>query len=157
MKYAAESLKLDHILLDSLMKCGIAHDDYTGQARFVNELCAIAKGTGSHISLVAHMKKPQGHDTSKMPDRYSIAGHSDISNQAHNVLIVWNDDKKKKEANKPEHLRDKKVMDKADMVFTVEKQRNGEFEGGLGLWFDERSLQFKDLSLGKTKDYTQHM
>ena len=89
-------LRLDHLFIDSLMKCGLSPDDYGGQKEFINELHAIAKDTGMHIHLVAHMRKPP-KDLRYVPDRYDISGGSDITNQADNVFIVWTDMEKKAE------------------------------------------------------------
>ena len=47
--YVRKELKADHIVIDSLMKCGLGTDDYTAQRDFVDGLCAIARDTGLHI------------------------------------------------------------------------------------------------------------
>ena len=55
--YCAKELKADHIVIDSLLKCGISEDDYKGQKDFVDRLQWLAKSNGIHIHLVCHMRK----------------------------------------------------------------------------------------------------
>ena len=50
--YAAKELGINHIIIDSLMKCGIRKDDMDGQAAFVDRLCWAAKSNNIHIHLV---------------------------------------------------------------------------------------------------------
>ncbi len=57
MRYAAQELKVKHFVVDSLMKCGIAEDDFTAQKLFVDAITTIARDSGMHIHLVAHSRK----------------------------------------------------------------------------------------------------
>jgi len=148
-RYACVKLKCNHAMIDSMMKCGIKPDDYGTQKQFINDLCSIAKDTDSHVHLVVHMRKPpEKHN--HIPNRYDIAGGSDISNQADNIFICWSDIQKNHERNKPEQYRDQEIMERVCQKLVVEKQRNGEFEGRLTLEFDTRSLQMFN---GATKKY----
>jgi twinkle protein len=131
----------------------MAPDDYGAQKKFINELVSIGKANDTHMHLVAHMRKPP-KDTRYVPDRYDISGGSDISNQADNILICWADMEKIHESHKPDDMQNTDIMSRVDQLLVVEKQRNGDFEGKFGLWFDPRSLQQKETEHARIKDYT---
>jgi twinkle protein len=134
--YAATELEIDHIIIDSMMKCGIKHDDFDGQAFFVDKLCWAAKTTGCHIHLVHHMRK--GDKESNIPDKFDIRGASQISDLVDNIFIVHRN--KAKEVK----LRSGGTVDKdqQDCSLIVTKQRHGEYEGLFKLWFLPESKQY---------------
>jgi twinkle protein len=43
IRYCANELKIQHIVIDSLMKCVSGEDDYNAQKDFVDELCSVAR------------------------------------------------------------------------------------------------------------------
>jgi len=116
MKYAARDLKVDHFVVDSLMKCGIPEDDFNRQKSFVDELCSIGRDTNMHIHLVCHSRK--GQDESKVPGKMDIRGSGTITDQVDNVITVW----RNKDMNRPQG---------EDALMIIDKQRNGEWEGQL--------------------------
>lgn len=136
--YAADHLGCDHIFWDSLMMAGIGHDDYDGQRQFIQTLTDIAKETNKHIHLISHLRK--GTSPEYIPNANDIMGSSMIGNLASNIVCVW--------SNKPKiHARStgEKVDDNdPDLRLIVDKQRNGEFEGHIGLYFHRPSLQFME-------------
>ena len=138
--YAAEKLGVHHFVIDSLMKCGIPDDDYTGQKRFVDRLCAAAKDTGCHIHLVAHSRK--GQDELTPPGKMDVKGSGSITDQVDNVMTVWRN--KRKEQAIASSKADEKMMSESDTLIICDKQRNGEWEGKIGLWFDQASMRFKE-------------
>jgi twinkle protein len=85
--YARKEIRVDHIVIDSLMKCGIGVDDLTGQKDFVDGLCAIARDTGLHIHLVVHMRK--GEDERKAPGKFDVKGAGEVTDLVDNLVIVW--------------------------------------------------------------------
>lgn len=155
VEYCAYKLGIEHIFVDSMMKCGMSTDDYTAQKNFCNRLDTIARDTGSHVHLILHMRKPP-IDKRYIPDGYDIAGGNDITNQACNIFIVWTDMEKKEEMEKPESERNYDITKRYDMVLRVANQRHGKYEGKLGFYFDERSLQFTECEGGR-KDYARKM
>ncbi len=136
IKYCANELGITHFFIDSLMKCVSDEDDYNGQKRFIDELTAIARDTGMHIHLVHHVKKLQSE--SDLPDKMDVKGSGSITDQIDNLLLVWR--------NKPKERKvyeGKKVEpSEPDAILTCAKQRNGEWEGGINLWFDKASQQY---------------
>jgi twinkle protein len=135
-RYCAKELKVTHFFVDSLMKCVAGEDDYNGQKMFVDELTSIARDHGMHIHLVHHIRKPANE--SHMPSKYDYKGSGSITDQVDNVISVWrNKDKEKNRA------AGKMVSDgEPDTKLICDKQRNGEWEGVIGLWFDANSQQF---------------
>jgi twinkle protein len=135
IRYAAEKKGCKHFVVDSLMKCGIGEDDYNNQKRFVDQLCTVARDTGIHVHLVAHSRKQK--DELSPPSKMDIRGGASISDQVDNVVIVWRNKVKEDGIanNKPVHAE-------PDAYLMVQKQRNGEWEGAIPLWFDKSSQQF---------------
>jgi twinkle protein len=137
-RYCAEELKVTHMVIDSLMKCGIAEDDYNRQKAFVDELCAHARDMSMHIHLVAHGRKT---DTERREqDKFDVKGSSSITDQPDNVFIAWRNKKKEDEAVLAEPRES--VMSEPDGTLRCAKQRHGEWEGKIALWFDRDSMQF---------------
>lgn len=99
--YAAKEKGCTHFILDSLMRTGIAQDDYEGQRVFVNHLTNYGRQLGIHIHLVHHIVKV---DESAVPGRDAIRGSGAITDQADHVFIVWRDVKEVKEFDAPDGL-----------------------------------------------------
>lgn len=140
IKHHGVRLKVDHLVIDSLMKCGIGNDDYTRQKEFVNELCTVAMDTGMHIHLVVHQKKDGDENT--IGDRYSAKGASEITDQVDNAFLIWRNRRKEREEQLPEQMRDPDVMNMHDALLRCDKQRHGEFSGDFRFWFHRPSMQF---------------
>ncbi len=135
-RYCVKELGVSHFVVDSLMKCVAGEDDYNGQKDFVDQLTAIARDNGIHIHLIHHIRKPTSED--HLPNKYDYKGSGAITDQVDNVISVWRNKKKEKDraANK------KLAEDEPDCKLICDKQRNGEWEGVIGLWFDANSQQF---------------
>lgn len=136
MRYCAEVIKADHFIIDSLMKCGIAEDDYTAQKTFLDQICAIGKDSGMHCHLVAHSRKAK--DEFSPPGKMDVKGTGSITDQVDNVITVWRN--KKKEAD----VADGRASSAPDCLLICDKQRNGEWEGKIGLWFDRETSAFNE-------------
>jgi twinkle protein len=139
-RYCRKELGIDHIVIDSLMKCGLAPDDYTGQKNFVDALCVLARDTGIHIHLVHHMRK--GERETDAPDKFSVKGAGEITDLVDNVLIVFRN--KRKESQMEGETDPTKLEELAkvpDSTLIVAKQRHFSWEGRISLWFDKKSQQ----------------
>ena len=134
-RYFADQLQGNHIVIDSLMKCGMDEDDYNGQKRFVDELTAIARDKKIHIHLICHSRKLGDENTP--PGKMDLKGSGAITDQADNCITVWRN--KKKEALAAQGKEDEKDP---DSLMIVDKQRNGEWEGRIALWFHKASQQY---------------
>lgn len=136
MRYAADRLNIEHFVIDSLMKCGMGEDDYNGQKHFVDAITSTARDTGMHVHLVAHSRKAK--DEYAPPGKMDVKGTGAITDQVDNVLTVWRNKKKE------EDVREGRTPDNddPDALIICDKQRNGEWEGKIKLYFHPESLQF---------------
>jgi twinkle protein len=132
-RYAAKRYRVTHFVVDSLMKCGIAEDDYKGQKEFIDALCDFKNDFNVHVHLIAHARK--GESEEKAPGKLDIKGTGAISDLADNVFTVWRN--KKKELEKEPDPKDE------DARLYCHKQRATGYEGALRLWFDKDALHFK--------------
>ena len=134
--YAAKELKMQDVFIDSLMKCVKGEDDYNSQKDFVSDCTNLARDTNLHVHLVHHVRKGQTDEA--MPQKVDLKGSGSIADQVDNVFMVWRNKKKERlqEAGQPTDI------DEPDAMLLCEKQRNGEFEPRLRLWYDRRSQQF---------------
>lgn len=135
-RYAASELEIEHIVIDSLMKCVRGEDDYNGQKDFIDSLTAIGRDTGMHIHLVHHMKK--GKDENDIGGKFDLKGSGAITDQADNVFVVWRNKRKQFDEQQGKEVD----ADIPDSLLVCEKQRNGEWEGKVALWFHKPSMQY---------------
>lgn len=140
MRYAFKQFGVKQFVIDSLMKCVKGEDDYNGQKDFVNALCAFAQESGAHIHLVHHMRK--GENEFKTPGKFDVKGAGAITDQVDNVFIVWRNKKAEIENN-----------GEPTCIVACEKQRNGEFEGKFGFWFDVESNQYLENAADRANRY----
>jgi len=134
-RYVRAELDCDHLVIDSLMKCGTSEGDYAGEKRLINSLQNIAKQTGLHIHLVAHSRKPGDRNAGK----YEVKGSGTITDMSDNVLTVSRNRTKEKERKQVNPKQE--IMDKPDTYLVCDKQRHFTWEGVFGLWF-HRSGKF---------------
>ena len=140
MGYAADKKKCRHFIIDSMLKCGLSEEDYNAQKLFVDRLCTVARDTGMHVHLVAHSRKRD--DESKPPRKMDVRGAGSITDQVDNVLIWWRNKPKEESLRNPKTRNDEELIMQPDALLVCDKQRNGDWEGRLGFWFDPASLQF---------------
>ena len=134
-RYSAVELGVQHIFIDSLMKCVSGEDDYNAQKAFVDELTSLARDHNVHIHLIHHIRKLQSEEIK--PNKNDIKGSGSISDQVDNVLMVWRN--KKKEHDAQNGSVDPMIP---DAYLMCEKQRNGEAEDWYSLWYLKDSQQF---------------
>lgn len=150
LRYFAKELKGQHVFIDNLMKVCQSEESMDEQKQLVGDLFEVAEETGLHVHLVAHCRKPPGGDDSKPPSRYDLRGSASITDQPHNIVIVWSNRAKAEALRKdPNH----ELASKPDVIINVEAQRNGSFEGGVGLWFDHASLRFVNDRTSRVEPY----
>lgn len=151
LAYCHAELGITHFVIDSLMKCGIRGDDYNRQKDFIDELTSFARDTGMHIHLVAHSRK--GDDEAKPPGKMDVKGASEITDQVDNVFNVWRNKRKEAELRKPVANQSEDILEQPDQLILLDKQRNGEWEGTIALWFDRSSFQYRAHSREVVLDF----
>jgi len=140
VRFCAKEKGITHFFVDSLMKCVADEDDYNGQKRLVDELTAIARDYGIHIHLVHHIKKPANED--HKPTKYDYKGSGAITDQVDNVISVWRNKVKEKAREDGKQVSD----GEPDALLICDKQRHGEWEGKIGLWFHKDSMQYLSMA-----------
>ncbi len=142
--YARRRFGASWIVIDSLMKCGIASDDYRGQGEFVDRLTKVAEDLDIHIHLVAHPAKPK--DENRPVGKLLIKGSGEMMDLAHNTIEIWRN--KAKEVRRAEltqkyddgNIEAGKTLDKMsaehDTVMICDKQRGKLLIKGSGEMMD---------------------
>lgn len=132
-KYCGDELKMNHVVIDSLMKCGLREDDYSAQIAFVDELTSVARDYKMHIHLVAHSKKNDNENI--IPGKMDVKGTGTITDLADNVIVVWRNKLKGKQGCNP-------AFAEIDGLMSVSKQRHSGWEGAVGLnyYYDSESF-----------------
>lgn len=141
-RYVSQELGCNQLVIDSLLKCGLREEGngaLSEQKHFIDALCALATETDMHIHLVAHCRK--GADDSTPPGKYDIRGSASVSDLAFNTIGIWMNRKKMEQRNDPLKPVD---HNEPDGLLIVDKQRNGEWQGKLRLFFHPPSGQYAD-------------
>lgn len=138
IRYTIDKFKVDHFVVDNLMKCGMGEDAYNEQKTFVDALCVIAKETGCHIHLVLHVKK--GKSEFDLPTKFDVKGTGAITDLCDNLFIVWRNKEKESKIRNGEDY----TPDDPDCILLLCKQRHGEVENAYRFYFDRQSLQYME-------------
>jgi twinkle protein len=128
-----------HIFIDNLMKCVNGEDDYNSQKNFIQELCDTARITGAHIHVIHHVRK--GRDEIEELNKFSFRGASAVVDQADNAIIIQRNRGKEQAIEKNGFDMTKDGIE-PDTFLRIVKQRNGDFEGTVGLWFNKFRTAF---------------
>lgn len=157
MKYAVRRYGIQLFVIDSLMKCGIGEDDYTGQKIFLDKLCDFKNKYNCHVILVTHSRKAESED--KPTGKMDVKGSSSITDLVDNVFIIWRNKIRERaiQAMNSGEQPDQKEQAYVSMpgaILLLDKQRNGEgWEGKVGLYFDQQSNQYKEEESGSPYNY----
>ena len=144
IKYA-----IDLFVIDNLAKCGFDEDDYSGQKQFVDALTDFARTTGAHVILVAHMRK--GEDENRPAGKMSIKGTGALTDMVDTVMEVWRNKPREEARRRAEAdartlgqavAMPEKFATQPDAMLICHKQRNGECEPRIGLYFNLSAHQF---------------
>jgi twinkle protein len=138
VKYCAQELEIKHIFVDSLMKCVKGEDDYNGQKYFIDTITAIARDFNCHIHIVHHLRKPR--DENEIPDKHDNKGSGSITDQVDNVMMVWRNKRKEDDVKAKGLMSNHKT--EPDAMLLCRKQRNGEEEPSIYLWYNKDSQQY---------------
>ncbi|MGR3302496.1 MAG: DnaB-like helicase C-terminal domain-containing protein [Candidatus Scalindua sp.] len=136
-EYANRKYGVKHFFIDSLIRIAFQYrDELKEHKKFCSQLLSFAKSYKSHVHLVAHPRK--GSSDSDRPGKVDVSGTINITNLAHNVLILWRPDidliEKAKEQGK-------KI---ADCVLFVKKNREWGLEGAVRFDFDAETKRFNE-------------
>jgi len=155
--YMKHRYGVDVFVIDSLLKCGLAEDDYNGQKLFVERLCDFKNEHNVHVHLIAHPRKAD--DEMTPPNKMNIKGSGAITDLADNVFTVWRNKRKERAIDKIKYegnIVPQDMEDEYDALWLCEKQRNGDWEKTISLWFDPQSMQFLNSKNQKPKQYVNY-
>jgi len=146
-RYAYHRYGIKQFVIDSLMKCGIGEEDYGRQKAFVEQLTDFEHEIEGHVHLVAHSRK--GLNEEQVVGKLDIKGTGAISDLADNVFSIWRNKRKETDLSRIESgelSEDSKadLLMQPDALLICDKQRDGEWEGRIGLYFDKSSLRYYD-------------
>lgn len=141
--YAAKRYGICLFVIDNLAKLGLAEDDYNGQKGLVDRLTDFAREHDVHVMLVHHMRK--GEDEYKPSGKMSVKGTGALTDMVDTIVEVFRNKKREEAiaklvsqgADVPQEL-----LEMAGTMLITHKQRNGEHEPKILLWFDPASHQF---------------
>ncbi|SQF96548.1 bifunctional DNA primase/helicase [Bartonella quintana] len=132
----------DQFIIDSLMRLGIASDDYTGQEQAVYKMVDWAVLNAVHIHLVAHARK--GGLDKDVPGTEDIKGASEIGANAFNIITIWRNRSLEDKICATSLMEEKADLAKRPgVIMNIAKQRSGDFEGKIGLWFDPQTYRYR--------------
>ena len=144
-EYAHRRYGIKTFVIDSLMKCGINEEDNAEIKAFIENICDFKNKYSVHVFLVTHQKKQESEvrRTGKM----DVKGSGAITDLADNVLIVFRNKVRERIVEKlksGQELSDdeQKILLKPQASVDVVKQRNGDWEGTISLWFCKWTKQY---------------
>jgi twinkle protein len=136
--YAKKRFGCDTFIVDNLMMLGVRNDDYAAQAEVVHQLTRFAVENDVHVHLVCHTRKSsEGHASD------SIRGAGELADTAFNIFIISRDrnlEDMRAAAETEEQLTE--LSSKHGVWLKIDKQRNGDWQGDIGLEFDKSSYRY---------------
>ena len=146
IRFAVKKLGVQHFVVDNLTCMLDRDEDMNEQKAVIKKLALLARDTGVHIHLVCHSRKVANE--AEVPSRNDLKGSGAQLALADNVFIVWRN---------PVAADKRKPDCPCDAALVLGKQRHydgaGDDTGFWGLWFDQRSQQFKDFASQPTRKY----
>jgi twinkle protein len=134
--YAARRYGVKHFVVDSLTRVSFPlKDENNEHKKFVSDFLSFVKMHNAHGHLVAHPRK--GFNDDDRPGKDDIKGTGDITNLAHNVIMMW----RPSDELKQKALSQGKAMSDAKMI--VKKNREWGTEGTIDMTFYPDIKKFK--------------
>lgn len=155
-EYVHKRYGVDQFLIDSFMKLDIAEDDYKGQKQFLDKICDFKNKFNSHVHLIVHSRKRMSE--AEAPNKMDVKGSGSIIDLSDNSFVIWRNKIKEAAIDKQNNgvlLSEKETEElrKSDTFWGCDKQRNGDWEGMLGFWFNKQSFQFLEYESELPKKY----
>lgn len=151
-EYARCRYGCDTFMIDSLMRLGVSAEDYEGQEKAVYEIVEWAVSTGVHVHLVAHARKSDGKFRT-VPEIDDVKGAQEIGANAFNIVGIWRNrqledtikdlTEKADRGDAEAETKLKELEDRPTVIMNIAKQRNGDWEGKCGLWFNPATYQYR--------------
>lgn len=151
--YARRRYGIDLFIIDSLLKLGLGEDDYNGQKLITERLCDFKNEHSCHVAMVCHSRKRESEK--ERIGKMDIRGSGAVADLADSIFTVWRNKTKEEKIQRGDVDGDIEDFDNdnPDCVIGVDKQRNGEWEGRIALWFDKHTWQYTSNSSRRVKQY----
>jgi twinkle protein len=158
-EYSHKRYGITVFLIDSMMCLDIKEEDLDAQKSFTQKVCKFANDFDVHLHLVAHSRK--GRNEEEIPGKMDISGSGMIANAVSNIMIIWRNKRKEMLLDKhscgqttaAEELEVPSLRSSPDALLICVKNRNGEWEGRIPLWFHRESFQFLPYNNATVKKY----
>ena len=131
------------IVLDCLQRVNMPDNNINLEREFVVEITNLVRRHSAHCIIVHHSRKGSHADgDNPMPVVDDLKGSGGLADNAHNVMAVWSNKKKKDlmfkvdNGYKPD-TDEQELLEMPDVILDVKKQRKHHFEGRIGLWRTE--------------------
>lgn len=142
MRYAVKRYGVELFVIDNLSKLGIKDDDYAGQQSFVDRLSDFSRTENTHVALVHHVRKTEKGE-SQLPEKGDIKGSGGIVDMVDTAVIVWRNKPKEADVRKAGRLTQDLIV-RPDCMLGCVKQRNGDEEPFISLWFEWQTYRYFD-------------
>jgi len=158
-EYARKRYGITVFVIDSLLKCGIPEDDYRAQKAFVEQLCDFKNKYECVVFLVTHSRK--GENEYSPTGKMDVKGSGSITDLADTLITAFRNKKKAKNISKAEQDGESeeaiaKLEEMPDEYLIVDKQRNGEWEGSVALWWCKNSNQYLPFQNSRPVQYVKY-
>lgn len=159
--YAHNRYGIRVFVIDNFSKLGIADDDNAGQKDAIEKLTEWAVRLNTHAILVHHLRKQDETDYSAAgQSKLAMNGSASLGNLTDNIFLVFRNKLKERDMKDPKFDAlppedQQKIRGKPDTVLTCEKQRNGDEEPKVPLWFDLRSHLWQDQPTAQPVRYVK--
>ena len=130
------------IVLDCLQRVNMPANNIDMEREFVVELTNLVRRHDAHCIVVHHSRKGSHSDgDNPIPVIDDLKGSGGLADNAHNVMAVWSNKKKKQLQFKidsfnyqPQDEEELELLEMPDVLLDIKKQRKHFFEGKIGLW-----------------------
>lgn len=141
--YAARRYGVKRFVIDSLLFCGFAEDDYNGQKQFAEACKVFAEKHDCHLYLVCHSRKKE--DESGTPGKFDVRGGAAMTDACFNGISIWRN-LAKADAIVDAETSDAKVRAASmpDGGIKIWKQRETGELPSIALWLHHDSGQFHE-------------
>lgn len=154
--YSAKRYGVKLFVIDSMMKCGVADDDYSGQKKMLDKICDFKNQYDVTVFLITHSRK--GESEEKPTGKFDVKGTGSITDLADTVLTVWRNKKKERQIQSKDETEREEAAKKPDCLVICTKQRNGTgWEGNIRYWFNPGSLQYLNGPDSRPFNYLEAM
>lgn len=143
IRYCAKELKVKHFVIDNLTACLGTDEDLNPQKSLMLDICSAARDLDIHVHVVVHFRK--GQDEEKRPTRLDIKGSGALVDLVDQVMLVWRNRRKERLTRDG----DESARDEGDTLLICDKNRNGDWEGAVPLWYERETFRFSDRPDGR--------